>query len=69
MYNTLVYCVFFWSPLLTHITSQATNLQFMAEYGNPMLAMDEAGYYLTSLEAAVAFIESLEPQQLDLTGV
>ena len=46
---------------------QGTNLQFMAEYGNPMLAMDEAGYYLTSLEAAVTFIESLEPEQLDMS--
>ena len=48
---------------------QATNLHYMAEYGNPMLAMDEAGYYLTSLEAAVAFIERLQPSQLDMSGM
>ena len=36
----------------------------MAEYGNPQLAKDEAGYYLTTLEAAIAFIEDLSPDQL-----
>jgi len=38
----------------------------MAEYGNPQLAQDEAGYYLTTLEAAVVFIETLSPDQLML---
>jgi len=45
---------------------QATNFHFMAEYGNPQLAKDEAGYYLTTLEAAVVFIETLSPDQLML---
>ena len=45
---------------------QATNFHFMAEYGNPQLAKDEAGYYLTTLEAAVVFIETLSPDQLTL---
>ena len=43
---------------------QATNFHFMAEYGNPQLAKDEAGYYVTTLEAAIAFIENLSPNQL-----
>ena len=43
---------------------QATNLQFMEGYGNPRLSMDEAGYYLTTLEAAAAFIEGLKPEHM-----
>ena len=34
----------------------------MEGYGNPRLSMDEAGYYLTTLEAAAAFIEHLKPE-------
>ena len=36
----------------------------MEGYGNPRLSMDEAGYYLTTLEAAAVFIEKLEPEDL-----
>ena len=36
----------------------------MEGYGNPRLSMDEAGYYLTTLEAAAAFIEHLKPEDL-----
>ena len=36
----------------------------MTEYGNPQLANGEAGYYLTTLEAAVEFITTLTPQLL-----
>ena len=36
----------------------------MIEYGNPQLANGEAGYYLTTLEAAVQFIATLTPQTL-----
>ena len=36
----------------------------MEGYGNPHLSMDEAGYYLTTLEAAAAFIERLKPESL-----
>ena len=43
---------------------QATNLLFMIEYGNPQLACGEAGYYLTTLEAAVQFIATLSPELL-----
>ena len=54
--------------MLTHqsLPLQATNFHFMAEYGNPQLSKDEAGYYLTTLEAAVVFIETLSPDQLML---
>ena len=48
------------------ILSQATNLSFMIEYGNPQLANGEAGYYLTTLEAAVQFIVTLTPDLLQL---
>lgn len=44
--------------------AQATNLSFMVEYGNPQLSNEEVGYYLTTLEAAVTFIEGLSPDQL-----
>ena len=47
---------------VSHI--QATNLRFMEGYGNPRLSMDEAGYYLTTLEAAAAFIEHLKSEDL-----
>ena len=36
----------------------------MTEYGNPQLGIDEAGYYLTTLEAAVTYIETLTPENL-----
>ena len=36
----------------------------MEEYGNPRLSIDEAGYYLTTLEAAAAYIENLKPENL-----
>ena len=43
---------------------QATNLQLMTQYGNQRLAKDEVGYYLTTLEAAVAYVENLSPENL-----
>lgn len=43
---------------------QATNLRFMIDYGNPQLSSGEAGYYLTTLEAAVQFITTLTPLTL-----
>ena len=43
---------------------QATNLSFMIDYGNPQLSSGEAGYYLTTLEAAVQFITTLTPLTL-----
>ena len=56
------------NPPLSHTLSlslhQATNLLFMIEYGNPQLACGEAGYYLTTLEAAVQFIATLSPELL-----
>ncbi len=55
---------------LFHVPSvQATNIMFMSEYGNPQLANDEAGYYLTTLEAAARFIEDLSPQKLKVPDV
>ena len=42
----------------------STNIQSMCEYSNPQLSKDEAGYYLTTLEAAAFFIERLTPAQL-----
>jgi hypothetical protein len=47
-----------------NIKDLATNLLFMIEYGNPQLSCGEAGYYLTTLEAAVHFITSLSPETL-----
>ena len=39
---------------------------FMSEYGNPQLSIAEAGYYLTTLNAAMNFIERLTPEQLKI---
>lgn len=36
----------------------------MSEYGNPQLANDEAGYYLTTLDAAARYIEDLSAHKL-----
>lgn len=36
----------------------------MMEYGNPQLSLSEAGYYLTTLHAAMSFIRSLTPDKL-----
>jgi hypothetical protein len=47
-----------------NIKNLATNLAFMIDYGNPQLACGEAGYYLTTLEAAVQFIATLTPEGL-----
>lgn len=37
---------------------------FMSEYGNPQLSIAEAGYYLTTLFAAISYIKTLTPEQL-----
>ena len=55
-----VYAPLFYNSLFM----QATNLCFMDGYGNPRLFMDEAGYYLTTLEAAANYIERLKPEEL-----
>lgn len=36
----------------------------MSEYGNPQLSIAEAGYYLTTLYAAMHYIENLTPEKL-----
>ena len=46
------------------ITFQATNVKLMTEYGNPQLSMGEAGYYLTTITAAMNYIETLTPDML-----
>jgi hypothetical protein len=50
---------------------QATSIEFMSQYGDPALGMDEPGYYLTTLSVAANFIETkldlenlAKPQQL-----
>eukprot|EP00731_Ephydatia_muelleri_P021558 Em0014g149a len=50
--------------LKANIPDAVSNLQFMKEYGNPRLSNDEAGYYLTTMEAALLFIEALTPEKL-----
>lgn len=50
--------------LKANIPDAVSNLQFMKEYGNPRLGNDEAGYYLTTMEAALLFIESLTPEKI-----
>ncbi|XP_019852747.1 PREDICTED: uncharacterized protein LOC109582471 isoform X1 [Amphimedon queenslandica] len=42
----------------------ATNVQFMSEYGNPQLSIAEAGYYLTTLSAAISYIKTLSAEKL-----
>ena len=41
-------------------------MTFMVEYGNPQLSMDEAGYYLTTLNGAMSFIENTTPEQMQV---
>jgi len=36
----------------------------MSEYSNPLLCHNEAGYYLTTLQVAIQFINNLEPEML-----
>lgn len=36
----------------------------MSEYGNPQLSIAEAGYYLTTLYAAISYIKSLTTENL-----
>ena len=43
---------------------QATNIEFMSEYGNPTLGLDEAGYYLVTLNVAANYIEKLTVEDL-----
>lgn len=58
------YVTFLLSQYVCTCIPQATNLRFMEDYGNRRLSMDEAGYYLTTLEAAAAYIENLSPENL-----
>ena len=39
-------------------------MKLMSEYGNPQLSMGEAGYYLTTIAAAMDYIEKLTPDKL-----
>lgn len=36
----------------------------MSEYGNPQLSIAEAGYYLTTLSAAISYIKTLSAEKL-----
>jgi hypothetical protein len=47
-----------------NMKDMATNVGLMSEYGNPQFSLAEAGYYLTTLHAAMSFISRLTPEQL-----
>ncbi|KNE73346.1 hypothetical protein AMAG_17498 [Allomyces macrogynus ATCC 38327] len=59
-------------PLLIFVTMQAnppkliSNVQFITRFRNPAKLQSEAGYYLTHIQGAIHFIESLDHTSLSI---